>query len=416
MIQILSLLLYSISILLSDFKSGVMIRLDISTTFAIMIFLTSISHLAALSPIFDIGKSWATYLVPQYLERGLFVFSLGSVIIMEALRRAIGKPVVFEFSQQRQGLFNVVLAIGVIVFILNHFRVLPLLGTISSFVGLLVNGSVFFLAFNAHSSISNFRVYLVVLFTTALSLYAIQFSYLRMEIITPWLAYFLGELLARRQIVRLHLVSKLVFFVGLIVFPVIFTYLGKNRSTLSGQKEKLEKVLKEGTRLDKTDDGETLLGRLNVLGQMSNVVNLTERKGFYNGYTLSYLSFVFIPRILWPDKPKLDGGQWFAVEIGRSYYLPNGRASNSVNMTVPGEMYLNFGFIGLVIGCILFGFFIGFIWNSVYGTDLLSWTFRFYLLFLGMFSLGSDMMVIPQLMAYWLIYKTVTFFRTRLYA
>ncbi|MFO0266551.1 MAG: hypothetical protein ACK51D_06345, partial [Cyclobacteriaceae bacterium] len=81
-----------------------------------------------------------------------------------------------------------------------------------------------------------------------------------------------------------------------------------------------------------------------------------------------------------------------------------------------GEMYLNFGWSGLMAGCTLFGFFVSFIWNSVRGSDLLSWAFRFYLLFLGMFSLGSDMMVIPQLMAYWLIYKTVTFFRTRLYA
>jgi hypothetical protein len=155
---------------------------------------------------------------------------------------------------------------------------------------------------------------------------------------------------------------------------------------------------------------------MNVLGQMSNVVDLTNRKGFYEGYTLRYYSFVFIPRFIWPDKPILDGGQWFAVEIGRSYYLPNGRAANSVNMTIPGEMFLNFGWIGLITGCFLFGYFIAFIWNSVRSNDLFSWAFRFYLLFLGMFSLGSDLMIIPQLVAYWLIYKFILFVRRNVYA
>lgn len=401
--------MYSFSILRQDFRGGIVRRLDISTTFAMMIALTSFSHFLAISKLVDLGKAWATYLIPTYLDDGLFIFSLGSCVTMEFLRASVGSEILFSLLQKGYDFFGWAFATSLTVLTLNHFRLLPGLGTITSFAVLFVNGSVFLMAFVAHISENSGRIYVVAIYTAILSLYAIQFSYLRMEIITPWLAYFLGEVLARKKLVNLHLVSKVVLAVGIVIYPLIFTYLGKNRSELSGKNEKLELVLSEGTSTDQTGQGETFFGRLNVLGQMSNIVGLTEKKGFYNGYTLSYLSFVLIPRILWPEKPRLDGGQWFAVEIGRSYYQRDGRAANSINMTVPGEMYLNFGFAGLVVGCALFGIFVGYVWRSVSGCGLVSWTFRYYLLFLGMFSLGSDTMTIPQLIAFTLIYKALVF-------
>lgn len=416
LLQAVSLFLYSGAVLTEDTRAGTLRRLDVSTTFAFLLLLTSFSHFGALSGWFDTGDTWANYLIPEHLEKGLFVFSAGAVVSMEAMRYTMVSRGDYRIAYPRQSFFVSVLLVSLMLLVARHFGLLPSWGTVTSFVQLLVNGSIFLLAYMAHVENRMARIMTVVIYSTGLSLYAIQFSYLRMEIIVPWLAYFMGEVVARRQILRIHLVSKTILVVGLVVFPVLFTYLGKNRESLRGSERKLELALKEGTGLPRDEEGETLLSRLNVMGQMSNIVDLTERKGFYEGFTLRYFSFVFIPRFIWPEKPILDGGQWFAVEIGRSYYLPSGRAANSVNMTVPGEMYLNFGWSGLIAGCTLFGFFVSFIWNSVRGSDLISWAFRFYLLFLGMFSLGSDMMVIPQLMAYWLIYKTVTFFRTRLYA
>lgn len=404
MIQVFALFVYSANILLDDFRGGVVRRLDISTTFSVMLCLTSFSHFSALSSWIDSGSSWATYLIADHLEKGLFIFGLGSCIVMETIRRTISSRKLFLFPQLNSTIFYWILIISTLIFIGKHFRIIPSLGTVSSFIFLIVTGSVFLLSFIAHSKNSIIRIYIVAGFAAIQSLYAIQFSYLRMEIVTPWLGYFLGEILARKRLLSLHPISKVIFMAGLVIYPVIFTYLGENRAVLSGRDEKLERVLREGTTIGDAND-ETLLGRLNVLGQLSNVVGLTEKKGLYDGYTLAYLSYVFVPRFLWPEKPKLDGGQWFAVEMGRSRFLPTGKATSSVNMTVPGEMYLNFGYAGLFFGCILFGLFIGSIWKWVDETDLLSWTFRFYLLFLGMFSLGSDLMIVPQLVAYLIIYK-----------
>jgi hypothetical protein len=416
LVQIVSLFFYSVFILIEDFKGGVLRRLDISTSFAFLLMLTSISHFGALSLWFDTGLTWANYLKKDFLADGLFVFSIGSLVTMEAMRRAIAYSSEYQIDYRKRSFFVTVFVASVLLFVARHFRLLPSLGTITSFIELLINGSVFLLSYMAHKENGRTRILSVVIYVISLSFYAIQFSYLRMEIIIPWLAYFMGEIIARKRLLDLHLISKVIFTAGLLIFPVIFTYLGKNRERLRGSGEKLQLVLKQGTKFIDEGEGETLLSRMNVLGQMSNVVDLTNRKGFYEGYTLRYYSFVFIPRFIWPDKPILDGGQWFAVEIGRSYYLPNGRAANSVNMTIPGEMFLNFGWIGLITGCFLFGYFIAFIWNSVRSNDLFSWAFRFYLLFLGMFSLGSDLMIIPQLVAYWLIYKFILFVRRNVYA
>lgn len=415
LVQILALFLYSVAILWEDFRGAELRRLDISTTFTVMVCLTSFAHFAALSPWIDTGNSWATYLVPQYLEDGLFIFGVGSFLIMESLRRSIKGKTYYAIDYNNDKIFTYTFVVGVVILVADHFKFIPPLGSISSFIALMVNGSVFLMAYVAHATGFQNRIYIVAFYAAGLSLYAIQFAYLRMEIVLPWLAYFMGEILARRKLFSLHFVSKVIFIGGLIVYPVIFNYLGKNRSSLAGRQEKLEIVLQEGTKIGETDDGETLLGRLNVLGQMSNIVNLTEKKGLYQGYTLSYFAFVFIPRVFWPEKPTLDAGQWFAVEIGRSYYKKSGKANSSINMTVPGEMYLNFGWPGLIIGCVLFGIFISKIWSWVNGEDIFSWTFRFYLLFLGMFSLGSDLMVIPQLIAYILIYKTILFIKSTIF-
>ncbi|MEQ8243525.1 hypothetical protein, partial [Fulvivirga sp.] len=315
LIQVVALFIYSFSILVDDFKGGVVRRLDISTTFSVMLCLTSFSHFSAVAGgLIDSGQSWAKYLIAEHLEKGLFIFGLGSCIIMEVLRKTITTRKLYVFPGMNPSIFLWILVLSVIIFISKHFRVIPSLGTVSSFIVLIVNGSVFLLSYIAHKRNNLLRIYMVAGYAAVLSLYAIQYSYLRMEIVTPWLAYFLGEILARKRLMSLHMVSKIIFIAGLIIYPVIFTYLGENRASLAGKEEKLERVLREGTTAGDAKD-ETLLGRLNVLGQMSNVVNLTEKRGFYDGYTLAYLSYVFIPRFLWPEKPMLDGGQWFAVEM-----------------------------------------------------------------------------------------------------
>jgi hypothetical protein len=68
----------------------------------------------------------------------------------------------------------------------------------------------------------------------------------------------------------------------------------------------------------------------------------------------------FIPRIVWPDKPTMNFGKDFAREF---------RVTNTLNKevlvgsTIPGELYWNFGFPGIVVGMALFGAFVRFLYR-----------------------------------------------------
>jgi len=60
----------------------------------------------------------------------------------------------------------------------------------------------------------------------------------------------------------------------------------------------------------------------------------------------------FIPRGLWPGKPPLSIGGWYAMEV--LGWTGDGRSEAAV--TLPGDFYLNFGLIGVAAGMLLFGF------------------------------------------------------------
>jgi len=79
----------------------------------------------------------------------------------------------------------------------------------------------------------------------------------------------------------------------------------------------------------------------------------------YNGgnaaATYRYIPWAFVPRILFPDKPRLEIG----TEIG--YAIQGVNQSSSFAGTVYGEMYWNGGWFSLVISSAVYGLMLGFI-------------------------------------------------------
>jgi len=73
-----------------------------------------------------------------------------------------------------------------------------------------------------------------------------------------------------------------------------------------------------------------------------------ERSGFTYGETMDYVSYGFIPRVLWPDKPTTTRGGWFTQYIGVNL-------ATAIAMTSQGELYWNFGFLGVIIGMFIIG-------------------------------------------------------------
>ncbi len=195
------------------------------------------------------------------------------------------------------------------------------------------------------------------------------FSNMRNTIIWPVVAYAAPYVLTKRLTLRRAAVGVAL----LLVFSSVFQVLGEVRGQVFG----LDRIshLLEGSPLagsgapvvpgaaDEDRGLVVLAARLSTFNQLTQVVRLVDEGGFYKGQTLRYLFYVFIPRIVWPDKPEVAPGQWFAEKIGRGQRL-GARFSNAVNMTIPGELYLNFGWLGAIAGLALTGLIYLLFWEA----------------------------------------------------
>ncbi len=88
--------------------------------------------------------------------------------------------------------------------------------------------------------------------------------------------------------------------------------------------------------------------------------------GLQLGATMDYIAYAFIPRILWPEKPNVTRGLWFAAYTG---FAPSEEESTtSLGITPAGELYWNFGVVGTIIGMFIIGGLLGGLWQMA-GAD-----------------------------------------------
>lgn len=89
------------------------------------------------------------------------------------------------------------------------------------------------------------------------------------------------------------------------------------------------------------------------LEPVAYIVQDVKLQGFQHGETLSNIVYTFVPRIAWPDKPSMAHSLWFSAYIGLA---GSPEAANTATaMTAPGELYLNFGVPGIVVGMLVIG-------------------------------------------------------------
>jgi hypothetical protein len=96
---------------------------------------------------------------------------------------------------------------------------------------------------------------------------------------------------------------------------------------------------------------ETIVRNSAQLEPLAMVINYVDQHHIrFYGESYWFLTYWFIPRAIWPDKPMVNRGLWVRTEVyGRS-------PTSSAPQTVPGDFYINFGLWGVVIGFFLFGF------------------------------------------------------------
>jgi hypothetical protein len=102
---------------------------------------------------------------------------------------------------------------------------------------------------------------------------------------------------------------------------------------------------------------QTFFERASVRGSVQMIVqNTGNGVNFQHGYTLLPLLATFIPRLLWPDKPDVETGKLVNKEFHVSEY-----EATYISPSFLGELYWNFGWLGVVLGMALNGSLFGFI-------------------------------------------------------
>jgi hypothetical protein len=96
------------------------------------------------------------------------------------------------------------------------------------------------------------------------------------------------------------------------------------------------------------------------------MVGEVRESGLLLGETMKYASYAFIPRVLWPDKPTVTRGAWFSTRLG--LFDTEAEATTAIGMTAVGELYWNFGTLGVILGMFAIGCFQGMLWRMA-GAD-----------------------------------------------
>jgi len=92
--------------------------------------------------------------------------------------------------------------------------------------------------------------------------------------------------------------------------------------------------------------------RLDGIGVASVIIRDTPTVSpFQNGRTLVLFFYSFVPRLFWPGKPSITIGQWITDTYG-----PGPQIHSNTGPTFIGDLYLNFGLWGVLLGMAFFGF------------------------------------------------------------
>jgi hypothetical protein len=298
--------------------------------------------------------------------------------------------------------------------VINYNLHLSFLGSIENLLSLVSTFSIYmFLKLWFDVENNRYLIYAIVLLITN-TIYSLFFGYLRITLIYPALVFILGYLFNTpniRQLVAVRLAP--IYFYIFIVFSSYsalgeFRGLGKSNLQIIVENFSFENKNSAAATSRNSDEEGTVTERSANLAQLTQVVRLTKEKGFYNGSVSQILLVALVPRFLWPDKPLIELGTWFALESGIGYKASKDvRVNTSLNMTIPGQIFLDFGWGGLIIGCILLGIFLSALWNATDFTDkkfnITGTVFGMYLLMDAALGVGADLQIAVTLLGTYLL-------------
>jgi len=410
-ISLIILIVTSVLYVFSRYKSQKQLALNPVYFYVISSIVMAISNIIGISSIGGSSeKDYFIYAIKDNLNEAVLIACMGVIFVTigyelnfrnsnYSFRVKLWK---FPSDSSHKKTSKIFFYAALIVIFLRVFSSFPqFIGAFEALLFMIPPAGIFYLSrlsiTTNNKKYLRFAIILLVLESTR----ALMFDYLRTHFIVPGLAYLLGYVYGKPRLKNLFAIKLLPVYAVFSLFVIYFTVFGESRSTLSQGTERISQL--QELDAEKNENENSLFMRFSNFNQITNVVEVVKTDGYYYGETLNYLAFAFIPRIIWPEKPLIQKGAWFAQKIGRGYVDETGRARNAINMTSSGELYLNFGMTGVLIGSLIFGFIISVFWSAVnitYETGNIAGNlFGFYLLFLGLFSFGANLSILVTITA-----------------
>ncbi|MEM7004593.1 MAG: hypothetical protein AAF498_01835 [Pseudomonadota bacterium] len=233
---------------------------------------------------------------------------------------------------------------------------------ILSGMGNLVDLGFGIVAFYAAKGNASMRSFLLLALPIHIFLSFLSFAKLEviLALLLPALGYFLGS--GRRDKLIQHAILIALIFVVLQPWvhfgrSVILERTGTiSRANYADRMEILSDYIFSDSRSDYLEtrgDLQSWWTRLNFSGPQVRAMELYDA-GFRNR-TLNTAWMYFIPRVVWPDKPILYGPglQFYRQLTGRE------DAVSFLGLSIYGDLYWQFGWLGVLVGGVLFGWVLG---------------------------------------------------------
>jgi hypothetical protein len=378
--------------------------------FCFGVILTNIANMILISRIGVTDFKMYSYVVPKFINEATQIWCISANLMIIGYKSFQNK----SFASLYYDIKNIDY-IKFLFYILMIFNVMSLFvpnlafrGSILKFFGLLNSiGILFFARLWGQNDNKTYRSYAFLLFVVETYI-ALTTSYLRLSLIMPAIYLFSGYFIGKKDIKYIFSYRAIPLIVLIYLFSSVFSELQDNRTSFISVFSAKEE---DFTRHEKGPSNGSLLDRCANLAQITNVVKLTKQNGFYDGKASAPLVVALIPRFLWHDKPAIALGAWFALEIGAAYKNESGNINNSVNMTIPGELYLDFGWLGVVVGSFLVGAFMVLLWNSTHfyssELNLIGTIFGGYVLYVSLLGFGADLQIAITLLSTYLFFLVV---------
>lgn len=290
----------------------------------------------------------------------------------------------YNIDPFKVGLYNYVVVI--LLRLVGHFI------SLASFSSLLVvyseRGFLVSLAIMSYALIleNNFKIKRLYWAITIVEILYVLNGGMKQAIITPLLPYMIYLIISYKQgLVSIWSPKLIMNGILIVVFVIgfVFPYISTFRQ-LSIEEKKEWKDVSVSEALNayvdnlfstEKDEGkqsglEYFMSRAGSIGSNSFSVGYADERGVSPKYFL-YTASAIIPRILWPDKPKmLSGSTAYYMSLGYTYEDAIVKAKHakkvpSITLGFIGSSYIAFGLFGAIIICLLAGYLSARIWYFV---------------------------------------------------